>query len=212
MLKRIRPVMAGLLLLSLAFLTAGATWEKHPAENVLNFQFRNATRFNQVRDSSAVTLKASYAATSLSDTTESVDMRAAHYRGPYGIWYPGSMALAAGVPGSIVDTVWAWSVRVYNPQNAVVTGADSVELTVQVSTDNLNWTSIDTIGVAASIRYDLTGTLGNVKTNLFTTPRGMGTDRINWDKPACDFLRFILREDPNGTPGTPIAVSLTARK
>lgn len=174
----------------------------------LNFVYRNALRSNSFRDSSIVTAKASYAGLSLFDTTEAVDLRNAHYRAHSGV----SASFTPTVGGwNVGDSLWAFDVTWGDLNNTARAGVDSLELTVQGSPDGFVWTSIDTIGVGTKLRADITS-VGVSTASLFSTQRGIGTKRINWDRPAVNFLRFILREDPNAPVAAAYALWVTTKR
>lgn len=153
-------------------------------------------------DTALAITPASFANLSLTDTSEAVDLRSTHYRGPHTFWH--------ATFGSIVDTVYAFSFTVTTGTYAAVTGADSVEATIQVSPDNQVWTSIDTIGVSNKVRLDMSAA-GSAVTSLWSTSHGIGTKRINWDRPAANFLRILLRKDPNAASGTSYKLSFGTR-
>lgn len=182
----------------------------------LNFVYRTAARFNSFRDSSVATQKASYAALSVFDTTESFDLRGAHYREWNGV-PPLHILPSAASAGrwSIIDTSYAFSVFWGEANNTARAGADSVLLVTQVSPDNVTW-SLDSLGtVINSIDGSVLGSLTSnplASVHLFTTRRGIGAGPINWDRPQANFVRFILREDPNAPAGTQYAVMVTAKR
>jgi hypothetical protein len=209
-----KPLAVGTLLAAV-ILTFSSTWagvlDAPWREQQLNFVFRNATRSNQTRDSSAVQSKASYATTSLVDTTESIDMRGAHFRSAHG-WNPPLVLPANAAAGrwSIIDTLYAFSIRFGSP-NGAATGFDSAFVAVQGSPDNQTWTNLDTLGLGAvvtstpalgSVPFLISATTGQGTADFYTTLRNVGTQRFNWDRPNVNFLRFICREDPNATAGT----------
>lgn len=154
-------------------------------------------------DSSLSITPASFASISLTDTSESFDLRSCAFRGPHTFWH--------ATFGSIADTVWAFNIALNTmPSYAGVTGADSLELTYQVSPDNIVWTSLDTIGVSTKTRSDLSST-GAAVISLYSTSHGIGTKRINWDRQAANFVRVLLRRDPNAASGTAYKLTLTTR-
>jgi len=154
-------------------------------------------------DSVASYTMGNYAAISLIDTTDILDVRSLHFRGPHIGWHT--------TIGSITDTIPAFTISLWNANGAAVTGADSLEVTIQKSADRgITWTSVDTIGVSNKLRFDLTSASGASAT-LSSTAGGIGTQRINWDRASNNWLRFLLRRDPNATSGVPIKLTVSYR-
>lgn len=137
------------------------------------------------------------------DTTDMFDTQNLHYRGPHLGWHVTN--------GLITDTTKAFVFTAATVSGEAVTGLDSLIITIQVSGDRgASWASVDSIGQANTILLDLSS-VGNASMILSTTSIGLGTGRINWDRPACDYIRFLIRKDPNGG-GAPVKFFLTTRQ
>lgn len=215
---KLRPVLAGLLLLMLAGLAglafAGATQtsDKPLASQAILFNFKRGSR---TIDSSAVTTSDNSITAARIDTTEEVDLRFAHYRGPYGLWVPPILAAAAGSGGwGIADTMWAFQLQMETVHGDTITNSDSNYTVVQGSPDGVTWTSIDTLGISNKLQFNLTtaASKGVISADFQTTLRGVGTKRINWDRPAVGFIRLIHTHDVAETPGKGYYFVLNARR
>lgn len=188
----------------------------------LQFNFRNATRSNSIRDSSFVSQKASYANLSLVDTTEAFDLRNAHYRNYNGQLPAVSLpAHAAAGLWSSVDTLWAFSVTYGDLNGTARALADSVGLAIQFSPDGVVWTNCDSLGAGSAVgtsNAPLGSLFSNITSNgrvtfdINSTMLGIGVQRSNWDRTQANFVRFILREDLNAPVATQYAVWITSKR
>lgn len=139
-----------------------------------------------VPDSSVISFTGS-PTTALQDTSQAISLIDAY-------WKIGNSWWNGGTLGSITDTIPAFSIEFQSPNSAAITGADSLDTTIQTSPDGYTWTAVDTVGVGAVIRPSL-ATNPQSLTQFWSTYGGLGTDRINWYN--ANFIRLIVRLDPN---------------
>ena len=171
----------------------------------LTFAFRRVVGgFGRTLDSSATATADNSPTSAKIDTTEAFRLAEAHYRGPYGWW-------RATAGNLVADSIWAWGVTLTSATGDTITGSDSNLTTVQISSDGVVWTSLDTLGINTRLKFDLNAN-GSARADLYTTCCGIGTDRINWDKATANFVRFIHLHDVGVTTNRRMFYSIHSRR
>jgi hypothetical protein len=139
--------------------------------------------------------------TAATDTTVSLDTRAWSYHGPYGTNWS-----SLWIKGSIIDTIPAFTVIMKTQNGLAFTGLDSMYVTPQISADNVTWVAADTLGVTQTL-----ATVGVATTPYSTSIGGIGAKRINWDRQAANYIRFLLHRDVSAA-GAGVEIQVAGRK
>lgn len=143
-----------------------------------------------------------------SDTTVAVDTRGWSYHGPYGSnWFPITKA-------SLADTIHAFTVFIQTKDRFPVATDDSVVVRIQYSIDAVTWAECDTLGPGLSTGYVQSLAAVGVKATPMSTTQGgnIGYKRINWDRAAANFIRFIVNRSEAVASPAVIELSVAGRK
>ena len=208
MMKRLLAALFGVALFTT--MTAAA-YADGPFSQPVKFKYARAFGSQLVTlDSTYVMIPASFAGISLVDTSESIDTRQWSYHGPYGQnWLQSAKGYV------ITDTMTAFTLLFRSTTGAAVTGMDTLGVTPQYSADGFVWASVDTLGPGLTATLFPLVSLASSASSVYTfntTMGGIGAKRLNWDRPLANFIRFIVRKDPNSTAGSGYELLIMGRK
>jgi hypothetical protein len=213
MMKRLLAVLVGIALLTMVGVSAVQASETFTTPLMFRYQ-RGLTMsqttvnaFDSLSSAMILPTTAALITLPLQDTTTAVDTRLWSYHGPYGAnWYTAAKAY------SVADTLFAFTLFTQTSNRAAVATLDTLFITPQISVDGLTWVSVDTLGAGLTSANITTLASAGAQTQTFhTTMGGIGAKRINWDRAAANFLRFIVRKDTN-SPGAVVELSVAGKK
>ena len=156
----------------------------------VHFRFLRGTVSGALDSTTVTTFNQTAVAT---DTTNWVGFWDQYYTVGNSWWNGGTL-------GNTADTTFAYQIVVASANGAAVTGADSVDVTIQTSVDGWTVASADTLDAGLGVARMVLTTNPEAARTYYTTYGGIGTDRINWSNVR--WIRFLLRLDPNTVGAT----------